>query len=131
MRIFHLTTPDVWELAQQAGTYTMSTRGRTLEQQGFIHCSEAHQVEGVRVYWFDDLDDVLLLEVDTDRLTSPWRSEQLDGADEPYPHVYGPINLDAVVGVEPVRVDPAHALTRAATSSAHPQDSVTPAPPWP
>lgn len=102
MRIFHLTTPEVWELALRAGTYTMSTRGRTLEQQGFIHCSEAHQVEGVRTLWFDDLDEVLLLAVDTDLLTSPWRSERLDGAEEPYPHVYGPINLEAVVGVEPV-----------------------------
>ena len=102
MRIFHLTTPEAWELAQQAGTYTMSTRGRTLEQQGFIHCSEAHQVEGVRAYWYDDLDDVLLLEIDTDLLTSPWRSEQLEGADAPYPHVYGPLNLDAVVGAEPL-----------------------------
>jgi uncharacterized protein (DUF952 family) len=102
MRIFHLTTSDVWEVALAAGTYTMSTRGRTLEQQGFIHCSEADQVEGVRRYWYDDLDDVLLLEVETDLLTSPWRTEQLEGADEPYPHVYGPINLDAVVRVHPV-----------------------------
>lgn len=102
MRIFHLTTPEVWELSLRAGTYTTSTRGRTLEEQGFIHCSEAHQVEGVRTLWFDDLDEVLLLAVDTDLLTSPWRSERLDGAEEPYPHVYGPINLDAVVGVEPV-----------------------------
>jgi uncharacterized protein (DUF952 family) len=100
MRIYHLTTPEVWELAQQAGTYTMSTRGRTLAQQGFVHCSEAHQVEAVRSHWFGDLDAVLLLEVETDLLTSPWRSEQLDGADEAYPHVYGPLNLDAVLGVE-------------------------------
>jgi uncharacterized protein (DUF952 family) len=102
MRIFHLTTSDVWEVALAAGTYTMSTRGRTLEQQGFIHCSEADQVEGVRQYWYDDVDDVLLLEVETDLLTSPWRTEQLEGADQPYPHVYGPINLDAVVRVHPV-----------------------------
>ena len=102
MRIFHLTTPEAWELAQQAGTYTLSTRGRALGQQGFIHCSEAHQVEGVRARWYDDLDDLLLLAIDTDLLTSPWRSEQLEGADEPYPHVYGPLNLDAVVNAEPL-----------------------------
>ena len=102
MRIFHLTTPEAWELAQQAGTYTMSTRGRTLEQQGYIHCSEEHQVEGVRASWYDDLADVLLLEIDTDLLTSPWRSEQLEGADDAYPHVYGPLNLDAVVSAAPL-----------------------------
>ena len=99
MRVFHLTTPRVWAAAKEAGVYTTSTRGRTLEQEGFIHCSEAHQVEGVRRFWFDDLDDLVVLEIETDLLTSPWRSEQLAGADEPYPHVYGPVDLAAVVDV--------------------------------
>ena len=75
----------------------------SLEQEGYIHCSEAHQVEGVRSRFFDDLDDLLLLEIETDLLTSPWRSEQLAGADQPYPHVYGPVDLAAVVDVRPLR----------------------------
>ncbi len=99
MHIFHITTPDAWESARSAGSYTLSTRGVSLEQEGYIHCSEEHQVQGVRSRFYDDLDDVLLLVVDTDLLTSPWRTEQLAGADQPYPHVYGPINLDAVVEV--------------------------------
>ena len=102
MRIFHLTTPEVWAAAQEAGSYTTSTRGISLEQEGYIHCSEAHQVEGVRARFFDDLDDVVLLEIDTDVLTSPWRSEQLPGVDQPYPHVYGPVDLAAVVDVRPL-----------------------------
>jgi uncharacterized protein (DUF952 family) len=103
MRIFHLTTPEVWAEAQSAGSWTTSTRGVSLEQEGYIHCSEAHQVEGVRSRFFDDLDDLLLLEIETDLLTSPWRSEQLAGADAPYPHVYGPVDLAAVVDVRPLR----------------------------
>ena len=99
MRIFHLTTPDVWAAAREAGSYTTSTRGVSLEQEGYIHCSEAHQVEGVRSRFFDDLDDLLVLEIETDLLTSPWRSEQLEGADQAYPHVYGPVDLAAVVDV--------------------------------
>ncbi|QWZ08948.1 DUF952 domain-containing protein [Nocardioides panacis] len=99
MRIFHLTTPEAWAAARESGSYTTSTRGRSLEQEGFVHCSEAHQVEGVHALWFSDLDDVLLLEIDTDLLTSPWRSEQLAGADQAYPHVYGPVDLAAVVDV--------------------------------
>jgi glutathione S-transferase len=102
MRIFHLTTPEVWAEAQSAGSWTTSTRGVSLEQEGYIHCSEAHQVEGVRSRFFDDLDDLLLLEIETDLLTSPWRSEQLAGADQPYPHVYGPVDLAAVVDVRPL-----------------------------
>jgi glutathione S-transferase len=99
MRIFHLTTPEVWAAALEAGSYTTSTRGRSLEQEGFVHCSEADQVEAVQAFWFADLDEVLLLEIETDLLTSPWRSEQLAGADQMYPHVYGPVDLAAVVDV--------------------------------
>jgi uncharacterized protein (DUF952 family) len=102
MRVFHLTTPEVWAQAQRDGSYTTSTRGVSLAEEGFVHCSEAHQVEGVRRRSFDDLDDVLLLEIETDLLTSPWRTEQLAGADQPYPHVYGPVDLAAVVDVRPV-----------------------------
>ena len=102
MRIFHLTTPEVWAEAQRAGRYTTSTRGRSLAEEGFIHCSDEHQVAGVRARFFADLDDLLLLEVETDRLTSPWRREQLGGADAAYPHVYGPVDLDAVVAVRPL-----------------------------
>jgi uncharacterized protein (DUF952 family) len=99
MRVFHLTTPDEWAAAQEAGLWTTSTRGRTLAEEGYIHCAEEHQVEGVRARFFDDLDDLVLLEIDTDLLTSPWRSEQLDGSDQSYPHVYGPVDLAAVVDV--------------------------------
>jgi glutathione S-transferase len=99
MRVFHLTTPEVWAQAQRDGSYTASTRGRSLAEEGFVHCSEAHQVDGVRRRFFDDLDDLLLLEIETDLLTSPWRTEQLAGADQPFPHVYGPVDLAAVVDV--------------------------------
>lgn len=99
MRILHITTPADWRAAQQDGVYTFSTRGVTLEQEGYIHCSEPEQVEGVLGRFYADVDDVLVLEIETDRLTAPWRSERLPGMDEPYPHIYGPLNLDAVVEV--------------------------------
>lgn len=99
MRIFHLTTPEEWASAQQHGEYVMSTRGRTLAQEGYLHCAEEHQVEGVRSRWFADVAELVLLEIETDLLPPPWRTEQIDGADEPFPHIYGPLNLDAVVHV--------------------------------
>jgi len=99
MRIFHVTTAGDWAAAEPAGRYAVSTRGVTLQQEGYIHCSEDHQWPAIRARFYADLDDVVLLEIDTDRLTSPWRTEQLGDADQPYPHVYGPIDLDAVVSV--------------------------------
>jgi uncharacterized protein (DUF952 family) len=102
MQVFHVTTPEAWAEAQRAGAYTTSTRGRTLAEEGFIHCSTEQQVDGVRGRYFADLPRLLLLEIDTDRLTSPWRVEEVPGTGESYPHVYGPVDLGAVTDVRPL-----------------------------
>jgi uncharacterized protein (DUF952 family) len=139
MRVFHLTTAADWVAAQASGSYTMSTRGRTLAQEGFVHCSSAEQVASTRATFFAGVPDVVVLEVETDLLSSPWRLEPVGAVEgtveeaDRFPHVYGPLDLDAVVAVVP---DPfptwlREVPTSAATSSAHPQDSVTPAPPCP
>ena len=52
--IFHIATSAEWEAAQRSGAYTTSTRGVTLEQEGFIHCSRREQVAAVwRNYYAD------------------------------------------------------------------------------
>ena len=101
MRIFHLALPDEWADAQAVGEYTVSTRGVTLEQEGFIHCSLPEQVEPVRRAYYADVDELLLLTIDTDLLTSPWRFDEVPEAGS-FPHVYGPIALAAVVDVAPL-----------------------------
>ncbi len=106
MRVYHLTTVPVWDAAVAAGVYDTSTRDRSLAEEGYVHCAEAHQVEAVRSRWFGDVPDLLVLEVDTDLLGSPWRTEQPAGADQAYPHVYGPLDLGAVVGVHALGPDP-------------------------
>lgn len=100
--IFHVTSATDWAAAQAAGTYTLSTRGVTLEQEGYIHCSTEEQWPAIRDRYYADVDDLVLLVVDPDRLTSRVVVEQLGSADAPYPHVYGPIDLDAVVEVRPL-----------------------------
>ena len=100
--IFHLTTPDAWAAAQRAAQYTVSTLGRSLEDEGFIHCSTAAQWPGVRDRFFHGVVDVVLLHVDEARLTAELRYEQVPGLAEPFPHLYGPLNLDAVVHVSTV-----------------------------
>lgn len=101
MRIFHIAERSRWEAAKVAGAYAQSTLGHTLEQQGFIHCSREDQWQTV----FDAVyagvrEPLVLLEIDTDKLTSPWREDPVD--DDTYPHIYGPINPAAVVGVRPL-----------------------------
>jgi uncharacterized protein (DUF952 family) len=104
VRIYHLATASDWERAQQKGEYTTSTRGVTLEQEGFIHASRADQWEGVRDRYYADVDEpLLLLEIDTDLLDVPWVEEPpAPDVSEIYPHVYGALKPAAVVGVTPL-----------------------------
>ena len=104
MRIFHIATVEDWEQAQATGAYTTSTRGVTLEQEGFLHASREDQWEGVRErYYADATEALLLLEIDTDLLDVPWVEEKPHpDAAETFPHIYGPLSPDAVVAVHPL-----------------------------
>ena len=90
-----------WAQAQRDGQYTMSTRGRTLAEEGFIHASTAAQVPLVAAAYYRDAPDLVLLVIDTERVGPELRYEQVPGQPDPYPHIYGPLNLDAVVETRP------------------------------
>ncbi len=102
--IFHLALAADWAAAQDAGAYTMSTRGRTLAEEGFIHCSRGDQWPTVRDRFYGDVTEpMLLLQIDTDRLDVPVLDEPGEpGSNETFPHIYGPLALDAVVKALPV-----------------------------
>ena len=96
--IYHISSPQDWDAAQLAGDYRNSTRGRTLEDEGFLHAARRDQVAGVfDRYYADAGEPLVLLTIDTDLLEVPWREDQV-GADT-FPHIYGPIDLAAVVDV--------------------------------
>jgi uncharacterized protein (DUF952 family) len=102
--IFHVTDAGRWQQSLQDGAHTGSTRGVELAEQGFIHCSTAAQWPGVIARFYAGVADLVLLHIDEARLTSPLRYEAAahDSAGEVFPHVYGPIDLAAVVLVEPL-----------------------------
>jgi uncharacterized protein (DUF952 family) len=98
VRIFHIARAVDWEHARRTGSYTWSTHGRTLAQEGFIHAARREQVRGVFDAFYRDVPDrLVLLAIDTDLLTSPWRDEPV-GTDV-FPHIHGPLNTSAVIGV--------------------------------
>ncbi len=100
MRVFHIALESEWREAERAGTYTTSTLGRTLEQEGFIHASRADQVKAVNARYYSGVRKPMVrLEIDTDRLTAPWREDHV--GEDTYPHIYGPLNVDAVTRVRP------------------------------
>jgi glutathione S-transferase len=98
MEIFHIALASDWEAALASGSYRVSTLGRTLDEEGFVHCSCADQVDGVRSRFYAGVDGLVLLAIDVDRLRSEVRFEDV-GDGELFPHVYGPIDVDAVVAV--------------------------------
>ncbi len=100
--IFHITDAATWQQSQLQGRHTGSTRGIDLVEEGYIHCSTGDQWPGVIERFYAGATDLILLHVDEKRLTSPLVYEQLPGAPDTFPHVYGPINLDAVVDTEPI-----------------------------
>jgi glutathione S-transferase len=96
--IFHLALVSDWQAAVAAGEYTVSSLGVTLEEEGFIHASRADQWEGVKQRYYSDVTEPLvLLVIDPARLSAPLVVEEAPGAGESFPHIYGPLNLDAVV----------------------------------
>ncbi|WP_030147275.1 DUF952 domain-containing protein [Streptomyces sp. NRRL S-455] len=104
--ILHITERSLWDAAREHGEYRMSTHGRTLAQEGFIHCSTRGQLPSVAAFLYDsceDPDELVVLVVDPGRLDVPVKYEAPEPGAEKFPHVYGPIPVDAVVRVEPWR----------------------------
>jgi uncharacterized protein (DUF952 family) len=100
--IYHIATEADWEQARRDGQYTTSTRGVTLAEQGFIHASAAEQVAGVANAFYKGKTDLLVLVIDTGKVSPEIRYEQVPGHDAPFPHIYGPLSTDAVVGTRPL-----------------------------
>ena len=91
MTIYHIVLPEAWA-AFDGDLYEHAS----LEAEGFIHCSFDHQLDGVIGRYYSGVNKVILLEIDSDKLTSDLVSEPSTGG-EIYPHIYGPINRDAIV----------------------------------
>ena len=102
-RIFHIATLADWEAARRAGSYTTSTYGVTLAEEGFIHASRGDQWQGVRERFYGEVaEPLVLLTIDPERLTAPVVEESPPSTDETFPHIYGALNPDAVVQVTPL-----------------------------
>jgi glutathione S-transferase len=105
-RIYHLALRQDWDSAVATGEYTQSTLGRSLADEGFIHCSFDSQVETIANLLYPGRDDVLLLVIDSSQVSSAVRVERVEGSDEQaFPHLYGPLPVQAVIRVAPVPLE--------------------------
>jgi uncharacterized protein (DUF952 family)/(2Fe-2S) ferredoxin len=90
--ILHITQRQAWATAKDLGTY----RSNTLDSEGFIHCSTIAQVIGSANRFFKDQKDLVILIINVDRVTPEIRYEGAD-SNNLFPHIYGALNIDAVM----------------------------------
>ncbi|MCX6316944.1 MAG: DUF952 domain-containing protein [Bacteroidetes bacterium] len=93
--IYHVTTATDWNAAKAQGFYEHPS----LKEEGFIHCSQDHQVAGVLERYFGGQTGLVKLVIDTDKLTSKFVFDWSPTTKDTFPHIYGPINIDAVTEV--------------------------------
>ncbi|WP_229803824.1 DUF952 domain-containing protein [Planobispora rosea] len=115
MTVLHLALTADWDAARATGEYRVSTRGRTLEEEGFIHaCADHAQLDGVaRRYYRGVTDPLTLLTIDPTGLDvrfeappGPRDDRHIRDGAETFPHIYGPVPVSAVVSAEPFTLPP-------------------------
>ena len=91
--IYHITTKQQWKIAQEKGFFDEPS----LQNEGFIHNSTEAQVTGVLERYYKGKVDLLLMHIDEIKLNAELKYELAPSVNEFFPHVFGNINLDAVV----------------------------------
>jgi uncharacterized protein (DUF952 family) len=100
--ILHITTHKEWVRAQAEAEYTAPS----LKSEGFIHCSTLKQAVDTANIFFKGQKGLALLCIDEERLISECKYEPSTGGGQHdksvgnlFPHIYGPINIAAVIKV--------------------------------
>jgi uncharacterized protein (DUF952 family) len=102
--LVHICQRGDWETALVAGEY----RASSLDREGFIHCSLPEQVLEVANHFYREVSDLVLLWIDPQQVGPEIIFEHPpEASEELYPHIYGPLNLDAILSVDPfpIQVD--------------------------
>lgn len=101
--LYHLALAEEWREARQRGVYSRSTRGRSLAEVGFVHACWSHQVEPTWRRFYGDAPELRLLVIDPARLEAAGvavREEPAPGSGERFPHLFGPVPIEAVLLAE-------------------------------
>ncbi len=95
--IFHIALPDDWAAAFTFGEYAVSTRARSLDEVGFIHCSTSTQLVATANNFYGDITELVVLTIDVELVPSAivWEPPAAD-VEQLFPHIYGPLPIAAV-----------------------------------
>jgi uncharacterized protein (DUF952 family) len=92
--IFHIATQHDWDLHSKEAFYLPAG----FSTEGFIHLSTEEQIAGVLQRYYVGREDLLLLTIDEEKLSSPVKYEPSTGG-ELYPHLFGSINKSAILKI--------------------------------
>lgn len=93
--ILHITTKNDWQTAQEKNEYW----AKSLETEGFIHCSRPEQLITTANRFFRGSSDLLVLCINRSKVKNEIRDENADN--DVFPHIYGCLNLDAIIQAVP------------------------------
>jgi uncharacterized protein (DUF952 family) len=95
-RTYHLVPAEVWAASDPVADYTPAS----FAAEGFIHTTHdaAELVATANRHYREDARPYLVLEIEVSRVRAPLRISDPAGR---YPHILGPLNRDAIVGVRP------------------------------
>jgi uncharacterized protein (DUF952 family) len=96
--IYHITSSAEWEESKSKGFYSAPS----LASEGFIHCSKESQVAGVLERYYAGAKDLVKLTIDIEKLELELKYELAASINEEFPHIYGPINLDAIIDAQKI-----------------------------
>ncbi|MER2493158.1 DUF952 domain-containing protein [Catenovulum sediminis] len=102
-----LNDPFIYLIASEAEYQASQISGQiirdSLQAEGFIHASPKSQLNRVANKFYKNTQSPLILVVDKTKITSPVKWEPAKGG--LYPHIYGPLNIDAVVKTEAIALN--------------------------
>jgi uncharacterized protein (DUF952 family) len=102
--IYHLTTVEEWEDAQDKGGYEPPS----FKKEGFVHCCTEQQLKSVQERLFKGQENLVKLVIDPSLLNQKLQYDRDEQLQQDFPHVYGPLNISAVIEIvflEPITSD--------------------------
>ena len=96
--ILHVTSKEDWLRCEDETLYTPLA----FANGGFIHACLPNQLSGVLERYFSGRRDLLLLHIDDKRLNASVVMETAMPGGEQFPHIYGPINREAIAKLEQI-----------------------------
>lgn len=103
MILYHIAEKACWLSQAHKGIYKPEQFGI----DGFIHCSTETQILEVANRFYKGKENLILLKIDANLITAPIIFENLEGSKEQFPHIYGQLNTNCVVGLIELMTDDA------------------------